>query len=302
MNSLPFSTLGRFWKGNLHTHSTLSDGLQSPQEVCRLYAQAGYDFISLTDHFSEQYGFPITDTRPYRSRTFTTILGAELHAGQIGNGSIWHIVAVGLPSGFAPPTEGETGAQIAARARESGAFIGIAHPNWYALSESDIHTLGAAHAVEIYNGVAADANDRPESWHILNVLLDKGQRYFAYAADDAHFSPNYHDFRRGWVQVKSEERSPDALLAALKAGAFYSSTGPNLYDIAVVPGQRVTVHCSPVQRIFLSGTGSTVQQAWGHGLTSAEFDLSSWNSPYCRVTVRDQQGGRAWSNPIWFEE
>ncbi len=43
--------------------------------------------------------------------------------------------------------------------------------------------------MEIYNGVAADANDRPESWHILDVLLDRRQRYFAYAADDAHFTP-----------------------------------------------------------------------------------------------------------------
>ena len=26
MHALPFDKPGRFWKGNLHTHSTLSDG------------------------------------------------------------------------------------------------------------------------------------------------------------------------------------------------------------------------------------------------------------------------------------
>ena len=150
-----------------------------------------------------------------------------------------------------------------------------------------------AHAVEIYNGVAADANDRPESWHILDVLLDRRQRYFAYAADDAHFTPNYHDFRRGWVQVKAEELSPEALLSALKSGAFYSSTGPQIYDITVIPGERLTVYCSPAERIFLTGVGSASQRAWGNGLTSAEFDLSEWDSHYCRVTVRDRLGGRA---------
>ena len=300
MESLPFAKPGRFWKGNLHTHSTRSDGKKSPQEVCRLYAQAGYDFIALTDHFLEQYNFPITDTRPYRSEEFTTLLGAELHTGALENGSVWHIVAAGLPTDFAPPAAAESGAQIAARAMQAGAFIGVAHPHWYTLTQADIHALGPAHAVEIYNGVAADANDRPESWHILDILLDSRRRYFAYAADDAHFTPNYHDFRRGWVQVKAETLEPEALLAALKTGAFYSSTGPQLYDISLLPGRRLTVHCSPAERIFMTGVGSASQRAWGNGVTSAEFDLSDWSSHYCRVTVRDRRGGRAWSNPIWL--
>jgi predicted metal-dependent phosphoesterase TrpH len=300
MQSLPFAKPGRFWKGNLHTHSTRSDGTKSPQEVCRLYAQAGYDFIALTDHFIEQYNFPITDTRPFRSAEFTTLLGAELHTGSIENGSDWHIVAAGLPTDFAPPAAEESGAQIAARAMQAGAFVGIAHPHWYTLTEADIHALGPAHAVEIYNGIAADANDRPESWHILDTLLDKRQRYFAYAADDAHFTPNYHDFRRGWVHVKAEQLSPETLLTALKTGAYYSSTGPQIYDITLVPGQRLTVHCSPAERIFVTGVGSAAQRAWGNGLTNAEFDLSDWDSHYCRVTVRDRRGGRAWSNPIWL--
>ena len=300
MDSLPFAKPGRFWKGNLHTHSTRSDGTKSPQEVCRLYEQAGYNFIALTDHFLPQYDFPITDTLPYRSAGFTTILGAELHAGAIENGSAWHIVAAGLPTDFAPPADDESGAQIAARAMKAGAFIGIAHPHWYTLSAADVDALGPAHAFEVFNGIAADGNDRPESWHIMDLLLDRRQRYFAYAADDAHFTDSYHDFRRGWVHVKAEELSPEALLTALKTGAFYSSTGPQIYDIALADGQKLTIHCSPAERIFLTGVGSAVQRAWGNGLTNAEFDLSDWDSHYCRLTVRDRRGGKAWSNPIWL--
>lgn len=300
MDSLPFAKPGRFWKGNLHTHSTRSDGTKSPQEVCRLYEQAGYDFIALTDHFLPQYDFPITDTLPYRSAGFTTILGAELHAGAIENGSAWHIVAAGLPTDFAPPADDESGAQIAARAMKAGAFIGIAHPHWYTLSAADVDSLGPAHAFEVFNGIAADGNDRAESWHIMDLMLDRCQRYFAYAADDAHFTDSYHDFRRGWVHVKAEELSPEALLTALKTGAYYSSTGPQIYDIALGDGQKLTIHCSPAERVFLTGVGSAVQRAWGNGLTNAEFDLSEWDSHYCRLTVRDRRGGKAWSNPIWL--
>ena len=47
----PFSTPGRFWRGNLHTHSTRSDGLLAPEAVVNAYKGAGYDFLQLSDHF-----------------------------------------------------------------------------------------------------------------------------------------------------------------------------------------------------------------------------------------------------------
>ncbi|RLT38948.1 MAG: phosphotransferase [Chloroflexi bacterium] len=300
MHNLPFDEPGRFWRGNLHTHSTLSDGAQTPEAICRDYREAGYDFISLTDHFMEKYNFPIADTLPFRTQSFATILGAELHAGQIGNGTIWHILAVGLPPYFAIPVAGESGPQLAQRAMAAGAFVAAAHPSWYALSEADLLSLGPVHAVEIFNGIAGGDNDRSDSWPLLNVLLDRGYRYFAIAADDAHRKPGYTDFCEGWVQVKAAENAPDALLAALKAGHFYSSTGPAIHDVQVTPGQSVTVRCSPAARIFVTGSHRQGRHAFGHGLTSAELDISDLDSPYLRVTVRDAQGKRAWTNPIWF--
>ncbi|MCU0944651.1 MAG: hypothetical protein MUF65_04695, partial [Rubritepida sp.] len=98
-----FAAPGRFWKGNLHTHSTASDGVRAPEAVCATYREAGYDFLALTDHFLAKYGFPIVDTRPFRAPGFTTILGAELHAPATALGELWHILALGLPLDFAPP-------------------------------------------------------------------------------------------------------------------------------------------------------------------------------------------------------
>jgi hypothetical protein len=37
------------------------------------------------------------------------------------------------------------------------------------------------------------------------------------------------------------------------------------------------------------------------GVTEAEFDLSEWRSPYARLLVRDAEGQRAWTNPVWFD-
>ena len=37
-------------KGNLHCHTTLSDGSMTPQEIADAYREHGYDFVALSDH------------------------------------------------------------------------------------------------------------------------------------------------------------------------------------------------------------------------------------------------------------
>ena len=88
MIPLAFSAPGQFWRGNLHCHSTRSDGVLDPEEVCRRYRKEGYDFICLSDHFVGQFNYPITDTTAYRRKKFTTLMGAELHTGAMQNGDL----------------------------------------------------------------------------------------------------------------------------------------------------------------------------------------------------------------------
>ncbi len=302
MPTTPFDLPGRFYRGNLHTHSTRSDGRLPPEAVCRFYRENGYHFLAITDHFMDQFRYPITDTTPYRTEEFTTLLGAELHAPETMTGELWHILAVGLPPDFAPNLPNETGVQLATRALEAGAFVAAAHPAWYNLSEEDVISLGAIHAVETINGISADHNDRIDSWYMLDVLLARGYRYSACATDDAHFQDRHSDRMRGWVWVKSEALTPEAILAALKQGAYYSSTGPQIQEIEFKRGDIVKIRCSPVESIFVTGKGSRSVFKHGKGMIEAEMNIRRLGSPYCRITVRDRDGGRAWSNPIWLNE
>ena len=48
----------------------------------------------------------------------------------------------------------------------------------------------------------------------------------AVACDDAHFHNGDLDAFGGYAMVKSESLGPEALLDALKAGEFYSNSGP----------------------------------------------------------------------------
>ena len=300
-----FTNHGRFWRGNLHTHSTRSDGVLDPAEVCRRYRAEGYDFIAVTDHFVGQYGYPVTDTTGYRSADFTTIPGAELHSGAMANGELWHILAVGLPPDFAPsntpsflPVAGqESGPQIAARAVAAGAFVAIAHPQWSGLTLQDARSIASAHAVEIYNHGCAMGCDRPDGFAIADQLLSEGRALTLIATDDAHFSEPDHF--GGWVMVKSPENTPDALLSALKSGAFYSTQGPELRDVRVEDGHLV-VECSAVSSVLALGWGTGAKAVHGASLTKAGVPMDRLNnSPWVRACVIDAAGKRAWSNPIW---
>jgi hypothetical protein len=45
----PYNVKGRWYKGNLHTHSTGEAGPFPRDEVVKLYRQSGYDFLAITD-------------------------------------------------------------------------------------------------------------------------------------------------------------------------------------------------------------------------------------------------------------
>jgi len=306
----PFSTPGRFWRGNLHTHSTNSDGALSPDQVIEAYKRKGYDFLQLSDHFLARFDWPMTDTRAFRSNNFTTLIGAELHAMGTEVGELWHILAAGLPLDFSAPTSSETGPELAARARAAGGFVAIAHPAWSQLRIGDGRALAAAHAVEIYNHGCAVENDRGDGFYLLDELLNEGRRLTAIATDDAHFKHGDHDAFGGFVEVKAESLDPEALLAALKAGQFYSSQGPRFIDVDFSPGE-LRVECSPVHAIaLLTGTSRALSVVGSH-ITRATFDLANvqkyaWVNPeqakWFRLAIIDASGRRAWTNPIWLDE
>lgn len=305
----PFSLPGRFWRGNLHTHSTLSDGALPIENVVESYKNAGYDFLMMSEHFVNAFKWPVADTHAMRSNSFTTIIGAELHAPKTSVGELWHILAAGLPLDFEPCGKDETGPDIARRAADAGAFVAIAHPAWSQLTMEDANSIDVAHAVEVYNHGCAVQSDRGDGWHLLDQMLNAGKRLTGFAADDAHFFSGDDDAFGGWVHVKAESLQPDDLLEALKAGNYYSSQGPQIHSLSI-SGNQIDIECSPVDSISIVGGTSRSVKAGGKSITRATLNLTEldvgWlvpdRSPWLRVTIIDGAGKRAWTNPIWQDE
>jgi len=296
-----FGATGQFFRGNLHCHSTASDGALSPEEVCRRYREQGYDFICLSDHFWKDYDFPITDTTAFRTNSFTTILGAEVHTPAMSTGDLWHILAVGLPADFAPTPPDETGTQLADRCRAAGAFVAIAHPQWYGLTVEDAQSIGSAHAIEVYNHASEVSTARGDGAYLLDLLLNAGRTIDAIACDDAHFAmpgdPNQDAFG-GWVMVKATANQPDLLLEALKRGDYYSSQGPVIEAIRL-EGDELIVECGEPCDIIAVGYGYRTQRVPGTGHLAGRLPLGTFKDGWVRVVVRNAAGRRAWTNPMW---
>ena len=309
----PFSEAGRFYRGNIHCHSNHSDGGNTPEWVINSYKERGYDFLCLTDHLlpysffrKEGEGYiPVIDTREFSTDDFLMIPGAETHGPGPMETGFWHFVAVGLPVDFAHPVDGEDGGTTARRAYEAGAFVALAHPRGLMVSESDVlSVIDHIHAFEVYNHIGQERGGAGEAFQQAEVMTLKGYRRGYMAADDAHFRENiglYTGAFGGWVQVRAEELTEQAIVSALKAGSYYSSTGPEIESIEL-DGCRVRVRASSFSRVVLSGRGS--EGAYAEIVEGREITFDApflEKAPYFNVTVFDRNGKKAWTNPFFFE-
>ncbi|WP_176846861.1 hypothetical protein [Roseicitreum antarcticum] len=120
------------------------------------------------------------------------------------------------------------------------------------------------------------------------------------ACDDAHFNVPGRpmaDAFGGWVVVRAVHNTAPALLAALKAGAYYATQGPQFHRVTI-SGNALDIACSPVAHVALLGRGARVEHAFGHHMTAACLRLTRFEGDWARHVLTDAQGRQARSNSI----
>jgi hypothetical protein len=136
-----YNTTGNWYKGNLHLHTINSDGFLTDEEVIARYAEDGYDFIAITDHWK------IYHQNGNKSTSSLLVLeGVELD-GYDEQGANLHGLAIGVSNGF---SLGKNFNSALYAAREQGALLIWAHPHWTGntVPEGMRHKF---HGIEIYN-------------------------------------------------------------------------------------------------------------------------------------------------------
>jgi hypothetical protein len=288
-----YDTRGSWFKGNCHIHSTASDGGKTPVELAQMYAAEGYHFLCRTDHWVFSNVCEETDEYP-----LLWLDGVELH-GRDDTGANYHVVCLGTFSGLSRQL-GFAEALEATRAQ--GGLLLLAHPQWMGNTFADALRWGFD-GVEVYNHVCHWLNGKSEGRSHWNAMLERSPGALGLAVDDAHIRPEHPGWNGAWVMVNAPECTREALMAAIRAGNFYSTLGPEFTSIEYVNG-TVTVRTSPVQFVRLVGPtdkGQRIGSFDGETLQAATFEVpASW--PYAYVEIEDLRGRRAWTNALWGED
>jgi hypothetical protein len=301
-------------KGNLHTHSTRSDGQYEPEDVIQAYKDRGYDFMCLSDH--EIY----FKSNQFDNERFIVLHGYEMacEMSRRITGQQYHIHGL-LDSSLCSENEFEHDEEhvkpnfvsldtIQSMMDEmicKGNMIIMNHPEWSRNKPEDLLKLQGYSAIEIYNHQSELDEAAGYGLSYWDYLLRNGRRVFGIAADDAHrgdYRAAISEFFGGWVGVQAEELRQESIISALKRGSFYSSSGPEIYDLRVEEGQLI-VKSSPVKYIkFIAYPefGFTSFNTDGAPMNSAVYPIKG-NERYIRVECIDFEGHTAWSNPVYID-
>ena len=311
-----------WYKGNLHTHTTDSDGKCPAEEVVRRYRERGYDFIAITDHhlysdYHEQYG----------GEDFLILPAVEAAASYIDDGGVFRKVhhmngilgpAAQRAAAPEPPYRhgdrigpfrshgswdgAKAAADMARLLKAHGMIVTYNHPIWSRVDGEDFLNTPDVDILEILNYGTQQESGTGFDTTWWDVMLRSGRRILADATDDAH-AVSWDAFG-GFIMVEAPALTHEDITSAILAGQYYSSEGPEIRDWRVEDGVAYLL-CGPCRRLTLVfdgrvGAGVTRVAREGEFVEEIAFRLTG-QERYIRGECQDWQGRRAWTNPIYFE-
>ncbi|MGQ9661926.1 MAG: hypothetical protein ACUVWX_06255 [Kiritimatiellia bacterium] len=270
-------------KGNLHTHTTKSDGTASPQDAAAHYARLGYDFLQLSDHDIFESVEALDD------HGLILLAGVELSCAGT------HILDVSAKKLVSTAVDRQ---KLLDTINATSGFPVLCHPNWGEdfdhFPYSVMAELNGYVGIEIFNAAVIGQPGNPLALDKWDRLLAAGKKVWGFANDDTH---NIKNAGRGWNVVLTRERTRSAILDGVRRGSFYASTGVTIEEIAG-EGSRLTVRAPDADCISVIGRhGVQIQTIQGPLLI---LDVSDLDTPYVRIQCYGRCDAMAWSQPVYI--
>jgi hypothetical protein len=280
-------TGGSWKKGNLHTHTTASDGERIHQDVIDDYSQRGYGFLMFSDHDV----FTAAETyASLKDRGLILIPGNEISA------SGPHMLHVGGASLIGADPDRQ---KVVDAINNDAGFAVFNHPNWQShfnhcpqeLLESCTDYAG----IEIYNGVISRLEGSPYATDRWDMLLGKGRKVWGFGNDDSHKAEG--DIGWGWNTAYVTDPTPEGVTEALRTGRFYVSTGVEIREIRT-DGSRIDIVTENAERIVaLVDNGKRLGQ-----VDDASISVEAPSgSTYIRFECWGPGESFAWTQPFYIE-
>ncbi|MGN0522613.1 MAG: CehA/McbA family metallohydrolase [Eubacterium sp.] len=198
--------------GDLHIHTTASDGSMSAYEVGALAKNNGLDFIALANHnnFSENFFLPHID-----GLTFIPAVEWTHYKGHMN----FFGVKNPFENSFVANTKEEM-QKLISNARSKGAVISVNHPKCrfcpYLWEDENAFDM-----VEIWNGPMRKTNTDGIKW--WTHMLCKGRKLPAVGGSDFHKPKGLVKLGNPVTGVYSKSPAPEDILNALRNGKAFVS-------------------------------------------------------------------------------
>ena len=300
-------------KGNLHTHTTNSDGDASPEHVSEWYHEHGYDWLCLSDH---NHLTILEGSKAEKSKWPLLVHGEEVTSRQ-SDGPV-HVNGYGITE----LVEASDSTDIVTAMRENveriiaaGGMASINHPNFrWAFDDGAMMQVEGYKFMEVFNGHPNTNNvgggGKTSTAGIWDRLLSHGRRVWGIAVDDSHhytneFAADRSNPGRGWVQVDADTPTEYGILEAMSRGDFYASTGVKIGDM-VSNTREVNLEIDPetepdgIQAKYTTlFTGSNGRLLYESTTNSPSYKPTRLDG-YVRATVYSSRGTRAWTQPVFI--
>ncbi len=325
------------YKANLHSHSTMSDGYRTPNELKEMYKSEGYSILAITDHerpmqhqyLSDDDFIMITGYEGYVRTTADAsydVYSKEIHLNFFARDPMNEKLICFNPSysrylirdNVLDKTE-RVGSEkrreycreyineYIRTARENGYLVAYNHPYWSMEDEADIFSYEGIFSVEMCNYGSYLSSGLEYNGALYDKILRSGKKMFCHAADDNHNAyPIDHvrsDSFGAFTMIIPEKFTYESVINAMEKGEMYSSMGPVFYEISV-DGDRIHIECSDVSCIIVY-TGSKVpcflRAKEGDHICSADFKIDE-KASYLRISIQDERGRWADTRGFFFEE
>jgi len=290
----------RWYFGDLHMHSTASDGVFSPWELGARARKSGLDFVGVADHnnYAENLHLPFVP-----GITFVPAVEWTHYKGHMN----FFGVKAPFENSFIANAPDEM-RRLIAGARKLGATISVNHPKCpfcpYLWEDDSAFDL-----MEIWNGPFRPANVRAIRW--WHELLMQGRKIPIVGGSDYH-RPGVVRLGNPVTAAYASSAAAEDILNAIRCGrAFVTASvrGPRMdlsYGDVPMGGTAVfdektplTVRCSAKKAVLVTDTGERPLHI-PHG--EIRITLPKARFVYAKVPGFIPGSLRAISNPIYFTQ
>ena len=277
------------YKIGLHIHTNISDGCVSPEECAKIYKDAGFDAIAITDHWKYGKDGEISGLKIYS--------GCEYNLGASDTAvDVMHIVGVFMDEEPSLDRKTSSRQETIDEIKRCGGMAIFAHPAWSLNGVDHAKELSGFGSLEIYNTVSeVGQSNRAYSGYIVDLLANEGIIYPLIATDDVHYY-NGEDDAKAFIMVKADSLDKKDIMKAIENCDFYATQGPELHVRR--EGDMIIADCSECQTLaFMSNCAWAPDRMIRGSVTHAEYKIKEIDR-WVRVEVMDKDGKYAWSNII----